>query len=69
MEDALSKGIDFISMCRPFIADEDFLQKLKNGEQSRCISCNKCFEIYKTQYKRCVLRNDTIRQLEINFKN
>ncbi len=69
MEGALSKGIDFISMCRPFIADEDFLQKLKNGEQSRCISCNKCFEIYKTQYKRCVLRNDTIRQLEINFKN
>ena len=69
MEDALEKGIDFISMCRPFIADEDFLQKLKNGEQSRCINCNKCFEIYKTQYKRCVLRNDIVHQLEINFKH
>ena len=67
MEDALEKGIDFISMCRPFIVDEDFLQKLKNGEESRCINCNQCFEIFKTKHKRCVLRNDTIHQFEINF--
>jgi 2,4-dienoyl-CoA reductase-like NADH-dependent reductase (Old Yellow Enzyme family) len=67
MEDALDKGIDFISMCRPFIADEDFIQRLKNGEESRCTNCNQCFEVFKTQYKRCILRNDTIPQLEINY--
>ena len=68
MENALEKGIDFISMCRPFIADENFMQKLKDGEESKCISCNKCFEIYRTKHKRCVLRNDIIHQLEINFQ-
>ena len=67
MENALERGIDFISMCRPFIVDEDFVQKLKNGEESRCINCNQCFEIFKTKHKRCVLRNDTIHQFEINF--
>lgn len=67
MEDALSKGIDFISMSRPFIADENFVQKLKNGERSICTNCNKCFEIFKTEYKCCSLRKDKIKQYEINF--
>lgn len=67
MNNALEKGIDFISMSRPFIADENFVQKLKKNEESRCINCNKCFDIFKTQHKRCVLRNDTIHQLKINF--
>lgn len=67
INNALEKGIDFISMSRPFIADENFLQKLKKGESSICINCNQCFEIYKTQHKRCIMREDTIRQLEINF--
>lgn len=64
---ALSHGIDFISMSRPFIAEDNFVQKLKNNETSRCINCNKCFEIYKTLHKRCVFRKDTVKQLEINF--
>lgn len=67
MNNALEKGIDFISMSRPFIADENFVQKLKNNEESICVNCNQCFEIFKTQHKRCALRNDTIHQLEINF--
>lgn len=67
MNDALERGIDFISMSRPFIADENFIQKLKNGEESICINCNQSFEIFKTKHKRCALRDDIIHQLEINF--
>ena len=67
MNNALEKGIDFISMSRPFIADENFVQKLKNDEESICVNCNECFEIFKTQHKRCALRKDIIHQVEINF--
>lgn len=69
MNDTLEKGIDFISMSRPFIAEENFVQKLKNNQESICTNCNSCFEIYKTQHKRCILRNDIVHQLEINFPN
>lgn len=64
---ALEKGIDFVSMCRPFISEEDFIEKLKNNQTSRCINCNKCFEVFKTKHTRCVFRNDIIPQLEVNF--
>lgn len=67
MSNALDKGIDFISMSRPFIAEEDFVQKLKMNQASICINCNQCFEIFKTKHKRCVLKEDIIKQLEINF--
>ncbi len=66
---ALNCGIDFVSMCRPFIAEENFIEKLKNNEKSKCINCNKCFEIFKTKHTRCVFRNDVIPQLEKNFPN
>lgn len=67
MNNALEKGIDFISMSRPFIADENFIKKLRNDEESVCTNCNQCFKIFNTQHKRCILRNDVIHQLEINF--
>ncbi len=67
IRNALEEGIDFVSMCRPFIAEENFIERLKNNEKSRCLNCNKCFEVYRTKHKRCVLRNDVIKQLEINF--
>ncbi len=69
IDNALNSGIDFISMCRPFIAEEDFIKKLKNHQTSKCITCNKCFEIFKTKHTRCVFRNDIIPQLEKNFPN
>lgn len=65
--DALEKGIDFISMCRPFIAEENFIQKLKNNEKSICINCNQCFEIFKIKHKRCVFSENIMHQFEVNF--
>lgn len=67
MNNALEKGIDFISMSRPFIADDNFIKKLRNHEESMCTNCNQCFKIFKTLHKRCVLRDDIIHQLEVNF--
>ena len=64
---ALEKGIDFVSMSRPFIAEENFAQKLKNNEDSICVNCNSCFEIFATEHKRCALHKKTIRQLELNY--
>lgn len=47
---------DFVSMSRTLLTQPDFIVKLKNGEtqKSRCIHCNKCFEIFSTKYERCV---------------
>lgn len=67
MNSAINKEIDFISMSRPFICDKDFLESLKNNQNSKCISCNKCFEIYKTKYKHCIFDDNVNVQLYENF--
>ncbi len=67
IQNALEQGIKLVSMSRPFIADENFIEALKNNKESKCLNCNKCFEIYRTEHRCCILRNDIIHQLEINF--
>ena len=52
MQSALEQGIDFVSMSRPFIVDENFVERLKENKESKCLNCNKCFEIYLTENKR-----------------
>lgn len=47
MERVLQNGeADFISLCRPLIAEPDFPNRLRLGlqEKSRCISANNCWE-------------------------
>lgn len=67
MNSALREGIDLISISRPFIAEENFMEKLRNHQMSKCVNCNKCFEIYKTQFKRCILHNEINLQLYDTF--
>lgn len=67
INDALNKGIDLISMSRPFIADKNFIQKLKNNESSKFISCNKCFDIYRITFKHCIFDKEIDLQLYKNF--
>lgn len=53
MNETLNKtDIDFLSMYRPFVAEEDFLEKWKiDGEgTSRCKMCNNC---YRTKTSTC----------------
>lgn len=47
---------DIAAMGRTLLTQPDFVKKLKNGkaDTSRCIRCNKCFELYKTKYERCI---------------
>lgn len=45
MEEIIRDGsADYVSMCRPFIIEPDFVERLKSGKQteSRCINCNYC---------------------------
>lgn len=47
---------DFVSLGRALLTQPDFINMLKDGatDKSRCLHCNKCFEIFATKYKRCV---------------
>lgn len=38
-----AEGVDFVAASRPFIAEPDLFQRLRDGqERARCISCNEC---------------------------
>ena len=45
-------NIDYMSMYRPFVCENDFLNDWKNGnsDQSRCLMCNNC---YRTKKSKC----------------
>ena len=45
MDDVLASGdVDFISLCRPFIAEPDLPNRLQQGQaRSTCISGNRCW--------------------------
>jgi 2,4-dienoyl-CoA reductase-like NADH-dependent reductase (Old Yellow Enzyme family) len=45
MERALeAEGLDFIAVCRPFLAEPDLVHRLRGGQpRASCITCNSCF--------------------------
>ncbi len=53
---ALDDGADLVGISRPLICEPDFVTRLEkdHGYKSRCISCNKCFTLYKEKGKHCV---------------
>ena len=53
---ALHDGADLVGISRPLICEPDFVTRLEKdrGYKSRCISCNKCFTLYKEKGKHCV---------------
>lgn len=55
MNQALNRGIDMVSLSRPFICQPDILQRLQRGENSKCMECYGCFSCYQKTGKRCVL--------------
>ena len=69
MDKCINKGVDLISVSRPFISESNFMEKLRNNEASRCISCNRCFDIYKTEFKRCIFDKKINKQLYVNFND
>ena len=71
-EETIDKALEvteFASLARTFLTQPDFISKMKAGEllKSRCIHCNKCFEIFATKYERCVF-GPVIHKLEETFK-
>lgn len=67
IEQAL-KVTEFASLSRALLTQPDFITLLKSGEtvKSRCLHCNKCFEIFATKYERCVF-GPVITRLEETF--
>ena len=71
-EETIDKALDvieFASLARTLLTQPDFISRMKSGEllKSRCIHCNKCFEIFATKYERCVF-GPVIPKLEDTFK-
>lgn len=60
---------DFVSLGRALLTQPDFIEMLRCGktDKSRCLHCNKCFEIFATKFKRCVY-GAVIPQLEETFE-
>lgn len=58
MDKVLGTGIDMVSLSRPFICEPDLVDRLRSGQaKARCISCSKCFSLYKKEGKRCVFQH------------
>lgn len=82
--DTIEKALEvteFASMSRTLLTQPDFITRLKKEEdlnsesteseddfKSRCIHCNKCFEIFATKYERCVF-GPVIHKLEETFSH
>lgn len=60
---------EFASLSRALLTQPDFISKMKNGGEikSRCLHCNKCFEVFATKYERCVY-GPVLKKLEETFK-
>lgn len=51
-----AKKADFVSLCRPFICEPDFVKKLEDGKStsSKCIMCNYCGLVIEKEPTKCL---------------
>ena len=66
--DTALETTDFVSLSRALLTQPDFITSLREGAvlKSRCLHCNKCFEIFSKKYERCVF-GPVLPQLEHSF--
>lgn len=63
-EQVLRAGIPFAAFSRALICQPDFIARMRAGqEESPCLLCNRCFQIYRTRPVRCVQHRTPIPQL------
>ena len=63
-EQVLQAGIPFAAFSRALICQPDFIARMHTGqEESPCLLCNRCFQIYRTRPVRCVQHKTPIPQL------
>jgi len=63
----LDAGIPFVSLSRSLICQPDFVKKMEQGEESKCLACNQCFTVYRQRPVRCVLHEEEIPLLDTLF--
>ena len=55
MKTVLDAGIDFVSICRPFICEPDLITRLMEGQEfAQCTSCSKCFYLFLKEGRHCI---------------
>ena len=59
----------FVSFSRSLICQPDFISRMKEGsqEESACLACNGCYQVYRRRPVRCVQHKVPIQQLEQVF--
>ena len=65
----LEAGIPFVSFSRALICQPDFIARMQAGEleESRCLACNGCYNVYRQRPVRCVQHQHPISQLSKVF--
>ena len=68
-QQVLEAGVPFVSFSRSLICQPDFISRMKEGsqEESACLACNSCYQVYRRRPVRCVQHKVPIQQLEQVF--
>lgn len=54
VEQVLAADIELVSMSRPFICEPDLIQRFKEKQEAKCVTCNSCYGLYYKKGKKCV---------------
>lgn len=54
VEQVLAADIELVSMSRPFICEPHLIQRFKEKQEAKCVTCNSCYGLYYQKGKKCV---------------